>query len=406
MKRLILTLLCIHYTFQVSAFLPGDTLSARPPFLLKAGGYLIADSELDNAGAFSMNLGLEVPLGNHLSLAPGLRIFAGQTVSEMVGEKSAELRYYPEGLRQKGQPISYSGLYLAAAAYMVGKKLPAEGFYPVGSAELNTGRSRNSIMVISPFAGVGAKVGKQISGFLDFGVFAGIENGGEVENAEGRSEAYFYRKVYPEIHSYMVFTLPIAPEGRGFYQNMKLFSVSPFSKRQLFKMGIQDVFSFSGKGLFFNPRVGYEFAFGKWFSVNSEAKLYFERQRRYDPFVSNPLPVWEQQSYLRQQVELLATLQPRFYIPGKSLKQLKDLRGFYAFTELAGLTSSTEQKRQYWEYNKYNVSTFGLGLGFQERLYNHVLIDTYMGFKRRLKNKNDLYYRYSLMAGIEISWAK
>ena len=400
MTRTLLTtflLLCFGFARAIN---PADSIPKSPPFLLKAGGYLLGESVFRNASSASLNAGLEIPFGKKFSLASQADLFNGQSVQELDGKIETDIRYYPEGLWKKGQPVSYNGWYVGLNVYVTGKKLPAEGFYPLGSEELNTPGLKNGL-VLNPYGGVGAKIGIQTSGFLDFGVFAGVENAGEVQNALGQEQAYYNRKYYPEIHSYFTFNLPIAPKGRNFYRNLKLFSSSPYPKKQLLKLGLQDVFSFSAKGIFFNPRIAYERALGDYFAINTRAKLYFERRYQYGDFISDPTPIWVRVPFFTQTAELQASVQPRFYIPGISAKRLKDLSGFYVFGEAASLSRSSEQKKQYWEYQKESSFALGYGLGFQERLYNHILIDLFAGMRKGLKNKN----RQSLMGGVEVSWA-
>lgn len=351
--------------------------------LLKVGGYLNANSARTSFNSFKLNGHVELGFGENLSLNLGIESHESWTAYANDLNAVAEIRYFFDPIYKLKTGASFSGTYLAPSfSYTLNSgSLNELPFSFVESADANRPYETNSAL--------GLKFGRQFQGFVDFGVFGGIEN--LQKKGRGRVNSGMLK-------TYSSLALPI---GNGdFNQLWKANLNQKVDNSYLLKFGINDVLSVSKKGFFFHPKIGYEYGFGKsGLSVNLTAEAFNYRAKFLDVSDSEI----STESYLRQYISFFFSPELRYYVGHKGIAQDgSTLEGLYFKASAQVMTGTEEVKRQFWEYDKFSSFNMGLGLGAQKMLMGGMLLDAHAG----VFNDNELTNNIFFGGGIDIYWVK
>lgn len=376
------------------AFSQEENSKPEPRFLLKAGAVFNADfnSESNSGGLF--NAETEILLSSKSSIRIGLEASAGETVNEM------EFRFPFLSYRRYFKPVTGSGVtnfngpYLGAVGYLSGRKSVSkdEGLTTWNSELFITNRP------FLPKNGFGFEYGSQMFGVVDFGVFAGIESLDEKVEIIGNNvqlEAVFS----PLVRSYSRFTIPIAL-STDFYQNISAYYKPSYTRNRLLKLGLDDVFALSKKGLFFHPKIAFEQNIGKsYFSGLAKASGLMSRAKYYDITRFDSVHEISEKAFLNQTMAFSGTFQLRYFVGSAIRKNQNYLNGFYLFGDASVESGSVEIKRQFWEFEKFSSHFVGGGLGFQQQLFSNMLVDGYLAVG---KTSGPAFAK----AGVELYWVK
>ncbi|KPM46965.1 hypothetical protein [Jiulongibacter sediminis] len=366
----------------------------EPRFLLKAAATFNADFNFESSTSGLFNAETEILLNSKNAIRLGIEASAGQTINEM------EFKFPFLAYRRYFEPVTGSGVpnftaaYLGAVAYLSGRSGVPKGEEP-------TVWNTEFFITNRPFLpnnGFGFEYGRQSFGIVDFGVFAGIESLDEKVAVNGSSIQL--KSVFsPMIRSYNRFTIPIAL-STDFYKNIQAYYKPSFDRNKLLRIGLDDVFAFSKKGLFFHPKIAYEQNIGKsYFSGLAKVSGLMSRAKYYDVNDFDSVSEVSEKPYLNQIVAFLGAAQIRYYASSAIKKNQNFLNGIYLFGEASVESGSIEVKRQYWEFEKFSNHFLGGGLGLQQQLFNDLLVDAYIA--SGLSTGPAL-----LKAGLELYWVK
>lgn len=380
-----------------------DSLHSAPQFVLKVGGYFNANKFRELENTFSGILSAEVSLSPRISLQSGIEIPGNNGAQAIEGQFFLAGRYYFPGTNLNEERHTFNGLYLSPAFYFLGQ-INQEDY-----TRYQDFRSPLAEQAYEVNYGFGIKIGKQIHGIFDYGIFAGAER--SVYKVQTLDKEYFQTAVrsYPQINSYVRFHLPLAAPGGRLYDNLTQSFKSIENPRHLLKLGLNDVMNLSAKGLFFNPNIGYEQALGKkGLSINLLLQGNVHRFRHFDSF-NNSTPVFSEQSYLTQTLAFAAETQLRVYIlrlpnkynfeSGKSV-----LEGFYLNTAFSFFTGSSETKRVFWEFVDYTGAAAGAGMGFQKLLVDQFILDAHLNYTEGMNPKTNGGNSEGLTGGLRFYW--
>jgi hypothetical protein len=376
------------------AFIVPDSGRYKPLLLLKPGAYINTEHQFDRKGNGYIGGELELLTGKQTSILAGVNAFGGNTNQGIETTLPfIEFRRYNEEVAGKSRTSSFSGTYFGAKAYRTSN--------PLISGELTQDASLSKKNVVIPHLGLGAVVGKQYHGFVDFGLFAGAEYGTKKNRYVSQGMLSVDQRIYPQINSYAKIHIPLT-SNIDFYRNFFLFSRSPYGKKQLLKFGLNDMLSLSLKGLTALPKLAWEQRIGQsGFSYQLKGSVLLDRARYFEIINSSTNEISEE-PYFNQRIDFAGSGQLRFY-PLMNKKQ--DLAGLYAYAEAGTQAGSLEVKRQFWEFEKYSGNRLGGGLGYQVRIFNEILIDSYFGlFSRKISGTSSRSLEKSF--GIELYWVK
>ncbi|WP_341225899.1 hypothetical protein [uncultured Arcticibacterium sp.] len=351
--------------------------------LLKVGGYLNANSARTSYSSFKFNGHVELGFGENLSLNLGIESHESWTAYANDLNAVAEIRYFFDPIYKLKTGASFSGTYLAPSfSYILNNgSLNELPFLFAGSPESNRPYETNYAL--------GLKFGRQFQGFVDFGVFGGIEK--LQKKSRGKVSSGILK-------TYSSLALPI---GNGDFNQLWRANLNQkVDNSYLLKFGINDVLSVSKKGFFFHPKIGYEYGFGKsGLSVNLTAEAFNYRAKFLDVSDSEI----STESYLRQYISFFFSPELRYYLGHKGIEQGgSTLEGLYLKASAQVMTGTEEVKRQFWEYDKFSSFNLGLGLGAQKMLMGGILLDAHAG----VFNDNELANNIFFGGGIDLYWVK
>ncbi len=378
-------------------------------FIVKFGSQLYGNTLYADGLVGELSFAAEKSLTPQLSLQASAKL-SGQAINPNAeAELYSELRYYfnKEALLATGRIVNaekvLSGSYLALAGSFYHKSTP-EGFRSIKDLDYNDG---GTVYIRNNF--VGLKVGRQLYGAVDFGVRAGVESANFKDVYSASDFAYSIGKTtYFAINSYGNFHLPVAWPGKKVFFKTHCAEVACKSADYpLIKIGLQNVFSFSKAGMFFNPQLGYELPLGKkgW-SISANAALYFSRRRLFDISYATSSFESSYTHYLNQSIQFEFNPQLRWYFlynkdVQKSFSSAK-MEGFYLRAERYYTTGSLEVRRQAWSFDRNNETAAGGGFGYQRVLFKRVLMDMHSAYLWPTGQKE--YNAKGFKGGMQFYW--
>jgi hypothetical protein len=395
MKKQVLVAIFLSF-FSIHSFASEpDSLKRKSGVIFKLGGFANGDNVHTGFNSFALNPQFEIAFGDKISVNLGVSTEERLTSYSNDLVFSADLRYYFKSLYTLKTSRTFSGTYLAPTFYMFGAEGAANElpFSDKDFPDVN----RSYVLEY----GAGIKIGQQYQGLIDFGMFAGIEKAREYLSSNYNNGRYFKSSIYPMVSSYSKLAIPVG--NKEFNTLLKANLDQKNHKGQLIKFGINDVFSFSKKGVFIHPKVAYEKALSNsGFAINvaGEGLIYRAKYFDADRVEGTGSFTYSEKPYLRQYLEFVFKPQVRYYFDYKKTKQNgSNLEGFYIHTT-AQLRSGTEEvKRNIWYYDKFSEASFGGGLGTQHLLMGDILLDIHADLFR---NKNKTFFG----GGIDFSWVR
>ncbi|UBM58470.1 hypothetical protein LAG90_16830 [Marinilongibacter aquaticus] len=360
--------------------------------LLKAGALGTAREGGELQDRFGGLLALEWALSKNMSLNAGLE--RPYSVSDHERRAFGEFRYYFESHIAKAH---FSGTYLAPSFYFSGAKSESSPM------DLNDFRSPTDPKAFQLNKGYGLRFGREVLGLIDFGLMAGVDNAIEKTRALATSQFEVKNTALPFLRSYFRFHLPFALDGKGAFSPILK---SGERREKILKLGLDDLFDFSKRGIYFNPVIAYEQRVAKRTSVNLESQFNFSRFKAFDLLNDSALE-FSEEKYLNQNLSFSAELQGRYYVvPFKSDKSGENLslEGIYAGMLGRYYTHSNETFRQYWSFDKNNRLDLGINLGMQKSFARHYLVDVYVAYAANLYAANEGAKKGSLLGGIQFYW--
>jgi hypothetical protein len=393
-KQALVILYLLLNSFHSLASEP-DTLPRKSGIIFKLGGYGIGDNLHTSFNSFALASQFEIAFGEKITVNLGASIVEGLTLYSNDLIFSADLRYYFKPIYILKRSRTFSGTYLAPSFYMIGAEGAANEL-PFSNKDFPED-NRTYVMNY----GAGFKIGQQYQGFIDFGLFAGIEKAREYTGTNYNHGRYFKSSVYPMVSSYGKLAIPVG--NKEFNTLLKANLDQKNHKGQLIKFGLNDAFSFSKKGAFIHPKIAYEKALGNsGLSMNIGTESIIYRAKYFDVAFEevSGSPTFSEKPFLHQYLEFVFTPQLRYYFSHKNIKKNgSNLEGVYLHSS-AQLRSGTEEvKRNIWYYDKFSEASFGGGLGTQHLLMGNILLDVHASLFR---NKNRTFFG----GGIDFSWVK
>ncbi|MGR3812355.1 hypothetical protein [Jiulongibacter sp. NS-SX5] len=356
--------------------------------IFKIGGQLQARQDLRFSSYIQGNIGYELKVNSKNTLEISTKGVMGDQIDQYDHEALALnwRRYFQS--QNIGESIIFDGVYLSAKVY----NAQFFSYRYEGTAQEFFQTAR----VFVPRIGAGLEFGRQNFGLIDFGVFAGLETG-VVESGKQIHLSYNYEKeISPLFKSYARLHLPISFK-KSFYQNFNAYHKPSFNRNKLLKLGIDQAFSFSKKGLFLHPKLGYEYGLGSSkFAIDAMGEGLITRAKLYDLTHFDSVAEISENAYVNQSLVFNGSVDTKLYLKNDDLQ----LDGFYVRGGLLLHAGSLEVKRQYWEFEKFNKLFARGGIGLQKQLFNDLLLD----FQANLKL--DKTAKPTFDGGLNLYWVK
>lgn len=383
------------YLFSCSCF-GQDTTTNASGWLLKAG-FAGKVNSVSSTRNFDFILGGEIAIGDRFSVLAGGAIEVNTSLNTAYSPFFLEGRYFLEkDILDASSDVLTSNLLFSGSYISVGLRYIKErpSGYVASASELSYFRNEEEQLL--PNYGIDIKLGRQYWGLLDFGVLAGIDAATEkVSFDENRGAFLLKPNNIIGVSSYFNFHLPFAGfKNRVFYKPDYEVMECVTDYKQFIKFGLQDVFSFTNAGIYFNPEIGYERAIaqtGLAFNVTTE--LVFSRRKAYEveSYGYNALdgasldssqsrvPVYSERHYLNQSVKFSMNPQLRWYFLQKRKlakgENILPLEGVFLSVDASYATGSLEVFRDSWSFDRGSAFAFGGGVGYQKLLFQKVLME-------------------------------
>jgi hypothetical protein len=406
-KGILLSLYLSIFSFSVLAS-SSDTLhiefqkvNPKTGVIFKMGGYASGDNLNTSFNSFSLGPAFEIAFSEKITVNLGAETQESLTSYSNDATFGLDIRYYIKPLYSLKKGNGFSGMYVAPSfhkmiSYGAANELPfSVQEFPYINRPLQLDY------------GIGVKLGQQYQGMVDFGIFVGVEKSREHLNSFDNTIKFGSKSTfYPIVNSYGKIALPIG--NKEFNRLLKANLNQKVQNNYLVKFGLNDAFSFSKKGVFFHPQIGYEKALGNsGFSVNAKAEGIIFRAKYFDVESVQKGNEFEftvsEKPYLHQYIEFVFNPQIRYYVSHKNIERNGSfLEGFYFHTAAQLRSGAEEIKRNIWYYDKFSSASFGGGGGAQKIIMGNVLLDAHASiFHNNMKDIN-IYFG----GGIDLYWVK